>query len=265
MIITDKTKPHAIFLDIDGTLCDNGKTESLNIAVYPERNLKAISKARALGHKVFINTGRGFAALPENIFDEVELDGSVTGLGTHIIVDGKTVYERFIDAALLDGLVEYTLKTGSTCRFQGGKTLLVCNSVRDLKPLWKEFSTKEQFYSLLGDDGVLKFTIDKGLEGDYLDYLSERFDLFMHSKAGEGTTKGHNKATAMKTVLDMLGIPEERSIAMGDSVNDVDMLGAAGISVAMGNAPDKVKEMCDTVTASAVEGGVGRAIEDLLF
>ena len=40
-------------------------------------------------------------------------------------------------------------------------------------------------------------------------------------------------------------------------MNDMDMLKYAGISVAMGNAVEAVKEVCEYITTSAEEGGVG--------
>lgn len=54
------------------------------------------------------------------------------------------------------------------------------------------------------------------------------------------------------------------SWAFGDSYNDVDMLAAAGVGVAMGNAPDGVKAHADRITASADRGGVAIALRELL-
>ena len=65
--------------------------------------------------------------------------------------------------------------------------------------------------------------------------------------------------------LDVLGIPVERSIAMGDGPNDIEVLVAAGTAVATDNATQQVKDICDLVTASSVDGGVGLAIEKLLL
>ena len=54
-----------------------------------------------------------------------------------------------------------------------------------------------------------------------------------------------------------------RSVAIGDSANDIDMLKAADISVAMGNSDQSLKDMCDFVTLSNDEGGVGEIIGKL--
>ena len=64
----------------------------------------------------------------------------------------------------------------------------------------------------------------------------------------------------MKQVLEYYGTDISHCIAMGDSLNDSDMLEAAGISVAMGNAVDDIKSICDYVSVDADKGGVAVAI-----
>jgi len=49
-------------------------------------------------------------------------------------------------------------------------------------------------------------------------------------------------------------------IAMGDSMNDYDMIEAAGVGVAMGNAIDKIKEIADFTTSDVNEAGVAEAL-----
>ncbi len=52
---------------------------------------------------------------------------------------------------------------------------------------------------------------------------------------------------------------------MGDNYNDIDMLKYAGLGVAMGNAPEEVKQAADFVTLSNEEDGVAAALEKYLF
>ena len=56
--------------------------------------------------------------------------------------------------------------------------------------------------------------------------------------------------------MEHFNLSVEESIAFGDGGNDVDMLLAAGIGVAMGNASDKVKAAADEVCGSVEEDGV---------
>lgn len=74
----------------------------------------------------------------------------------------------------------------------------------------------------------------------------------------------HGEATKGKgllTVCRHLGIDPKHTMAIGDSGNDIPMLSVAGLSVAMGNAPDFVKAAARTVTLSNEEDGVAVAVE----
>ena len=62
----------------------------------------------------------------------------------------------------------------------------------------------------------------------------------------------------------MTGIAPEAAIAFGDSENDIEMLRAAGVGIAMGNADDGVKAVANQVTRSNNEDGIAAALEQLL-
>lgn len=53
-------------------------------------------------------------------------------------------------------------------------------------------------------------------------------------------------------------------MSIGDYYNDLGMFREAGLSVAMGNAPDDVKARADVVAATNREGGLGQAILAIL-
>jgi hydroxymethylpyrimidine pyrophosphatase-like HAD family hydrolase len=64
------------------------------------------------------------------------------------------------------------------------------------------------------------------------------------------------KGVAVQEVLRYFQLEAENAIAFGDGENDIDMLQAAGLGVAMGNASDRVKEMADEVCGSVEEDGI---------
>lgn len=70
-----------------------------------------------------------------------------------------------------------------------------------------------------------------------------------------------NKAQALQLVAEHYGIPQANVLAIGDSYNDLGMLAWAGIGVAVGNAPQLVKDAADHVTSSNDEDGVAEALE----
>jgi Cof subfamily protein (haloacid dehalogenase superfamily) len=72
---------------------------------------------------------------------------------------------------------------------------------------------------------------------------------------------GADKGTALSLVLDRLGIQRQRSLAIGDNLNDLPMFGVAGTSVAVGNALEQVKRRASAVAPSDDEEGVAWALE----
>jgi len=70
---------------------------------------------------------------------------------------------------------------------------------------------------------------------------------------------GH-KGTGITAVAKHFNIPMEDTVAIGDNHNDSGMFEVAGLSIAMGNAEDEIKEMTDVVTLTNDENGVAHAI-----
>ncbi len=77
----------------------------------------------------------------------------------------------------------------------------------------------------------------------------------------EFVDKGVSKAEALKRIGEQYGIKREEMIAIGDGDNDLEMLEYAGLGIAMGNAHDHVKAVCEDVTASNDDDGVAKAIK----
>lgn len=72
---------------------------------------------------------------------------------------------------------------------------------------------------------------------------------------------GCSKASGVIALAEYLNIPLKQVMALGDNNNDIKMLQSVGWGVAMGQAPDAVKAVARTVTASNAEEGVAQAIE----
>lgn len=74
-----------------------------------------------------------------------------------------------------------------------------------------------------------------------------------------------NKGEAVKFLAQEYGIPLSKTVAMGDNLNDLSMIKAAGIGVAVGNATDALKAAADDVTATNDEGAVAKIIKKYGF
>lgn len=89
----------------------------------------------------------------------------------------------------------------------------------------------------------------------------------LHVSASEHTNlelipKHIDKATAVKELQTLTGIGPEQTIAFGDGLNDLGMLKAAGISVAMENAVPQVKQTARYMTDANVDDGVANFLND---
>ena len=73
-----------------------------------------------------------------------------------------------------------------------------------------------------------------------------------------------NKGVGLRAACAALDVAPEETIAFGDSENDIEMLRAAGVGVAMANADDAVKKAADMITSSNNENGIAVALERLL-
>jgi Cof subfamily protein (haloacid dehalogenase superfamily) len=76
---------------------------------------------------------------------------------------------------------------------------------------------------------------------------------------------GASKGLALAAVGMAYGIKREEMIAVGDGYNDVSMLEYAGLGVAMGNAPEEIKALCQYTTLSNDEDGVAAVIEKYIL
>ena len=77
----------------------------------------------------------------------------------------------------------------------------------------------------------------------------------------EVTDREATKARGLETACRLLGVDMGQVMAIGDSGNDISSLRAAGLGVAMGNAPEEVLAAADVVTGTNVQDGAAQAIE----
>ena len=94
--------------------------------------------------------------------------------------------------------------------------------------------------------------------------LAAEFD-FVRSASDlcEIMPKGIDKGTALPKLAELLGIDMRRTIAIGDYNNDLGMIRAAGMGIAVANAVDEVKAIADHVTVSNEEHAIAKIISDI--
>ena len=93
------------------------------------------------------------------------------------------------------------------------------------------------------------------------DLFRPDYEVLVHDfKVAEIVPKGCHKAKGMERMCAQVGIDIHDSIAVGDSINDVDMLRAAGIGICMGNGTEIAKKNADYITKDLYDDGIYHAL-----
>lgn len=247
---------YAVFLDFDGTI----GYDFTDVKIHPD-NIETIKQVRALGHKVFLCTGRSGGFIPDFITDSIEFDGIIAGMGAEIYIDGEVLKQQLIGCDEVYKITDYFVKNGHGVRLEGPDDV------------YCTYQSKRYNFVIIKDAEDYKkanYPITSILIKDFPDdevmrKLSKKYELAYHTGCFEFSAKGCTKDSAMDAVLEYVGIPLSRSIAIGDSTNDIGMLKHAAIGIAMGNSYDEVKKEIKLTTDTCENAGVAKALKKYLL
>lgn len=252
-----KTKQYAVFLDIDNTLMSAGKI--------PQENIDAIKETRKQGSFVFINTARSYAFIPDVLKDESLLDGYIAGIGTDLRLHGEQISSNPLTTRELKFIASHFINDTREIAFEGEDEMIWINPEERRIPVNHILKSADEFDTIYKDYKISKMYVRGKLSDDELKIFGRDYILYQHEDYAEFVKKGFGKAVGMIKMTEHLGLSQDNCIAMGDSSNDKDMLSAAGISVAMGNAIEPIKEMCTYVSCHAKDGGVAKALKKFIL
>ena len=269
-----------LFFDIDGTLAMPGRTVS-------QRTRDAIRAARANGHKAFICTGRSPELVNEDILS-IGFDGGIFHAGGRAMIDGRTVYENHADSKMLDDVlpsikeyaVFYNYETTDGdyfSRFDPDvlKEVQVDGANTELLRLIEALASPENRpvcdYAGQGIYKVFFFVrkvadYEKIIEAFGPGYLPTNFSNMIEDLpivACEVTRADINKGAAILGLCSYLKASVSDTISFGDSMNDIMMIRTTGLSVAMANAEQRVKDEADVICESCDDDGVAKELERL--
>ncbi|AEE97371.1 Cof-type HAD-IIB family hydrolase [Mahella australiensis] len=260
-----------IVADMDGTLLNDKKEIS-------PKNREYIEKYRKAGGLFTIATGRGRPAV-EDIVKEININIPVivyNGAQLYDFRNKKAIYEAFLDQKAYTMALVLLHKLNITfLAYQGPHMWVERISPVILKHLAKENIKINNVTAASIDtfptEGINKIlTITEQSDFDEFAMLFSQAGLtgvrFVQSEVNyfeilpEGVSKGH----ALEELAAYLDIPLSQTAAIGDHMNDIEMLRAAGLGVAMANARDEVKRCARFITKSNNDDGVAYFIELLL-
>ncbi|MDO8692356.1 MAG: Cof-type HAD-IIB family hydrolase [Dehalococcoidia bacterium] len=91
-------------------------------------------------------------------------------------------------------------------------------------------------------------------------YITKSLPIFC-----EIANPGCNKGNALAALASRLGVTQEETVAIGDGLNDLEMVQWAGLGIAMGNAPPELKGAAGMITGTIKEDGAAQALEDIFL
>lgn len=253
----------AIFSDVDGTLI------SFETHRVPQSAVEALREAHRSGIKIIIATGRPFTDLHE--IEEIPYDAMVTLNGSHCALrNGTSVLRRQISLDDFHNAQQLSCRYGFALAVETDRGIMVDRLTPDIIELVKLVNhpvppvgdLEKEFVE--GKCCQLCFFCDMETEREVMAQLPALSASRWNPIFADINVAGVDKATGIRTFADYYGFDVSETIAFGDGGNDIPMLRAAGIGVAMGNASETVKQAADYVTETVDEDGIRNALERLL-
>lgn len=264
-----------ITLDLDGTLLNSDKQLT-------QQNAQALACAAARGIEIVPTTGRFFSGMPEIIRSLPYLHYAITinGAAVYDVRQDADIARAEIPLPLAVEIMRYldTLPVIYDCYMNNWGWMTRAMQLRadafapdehylrmirnlrtpvdDLKSYLLETGRDVQKIQLFLTDPALRLTLLRQLGGQFE-------GLCVSSSVPnniEINSTDANKGEALRKLAAHLGLDISQTMAIGDGLNDLSMLRAAGIGVAMENACPEAKQAADYVTGSCDESGVAAAI-----
>lgn len=247
-----------LFTDMDGTLLDSDKQVSDSLR-------QLIRQMIAAGNRLVLNSGRTQSSI-EKAMRRIDLSFpgmliiSTNGNAVYDCDTKQFLFEKTVPMDIAQGVIDLAHKHG-----------LHIQSYTDSHVVCEHDNAELAFYkkgtgmdAVLSDD-IMK-TVGKApckllavnlesrsrlepLRNEVLEKYGDTITaLYSCDQYLEFFDKTAGKGNALRYVCDYLDVPLSDAVAAGDAENDISMLEAAGIGVAMANADPQVKEHADYIT-----------------
>jgi len=259
----------AVFIDLDGTLLNRHAQVS-------ERNSACLKKLVAKGVHVVIATGRPVESIRQLVggIQSPSPVISLSGSMVHKSLHGESLAAQIIPFETMHSLLE-------VCRGLDGVKNILLDEAEGFYAL-QDDPVIDEFIGMYGKKPTM-FTFDNIPQGPVLSILvharEDRRTIYqtLHEQFGdlvhftyfreypwiELSAFESNKGQAMAVVCQHLGIGLQEVIAIGDGANDLEMIAAAGLGIAMENGDDEVKAVADRVAPHHNLDGVAAILEEL--
>ncbi|WP_148629696.1 HAD family hydrolase [Bacillus sp. E214] len=279
-------------VDLDGTLLN----AEMDI---DKETIEALHDFKSRGGKVIICSGRTPLAT-RWIAEAIRLSDPIIAYNGAVIQgrDGKIIQQSTFKKESLLAFIDACQSYGVYGHLYEGDCLLVPeknkwnekwieNNILPLQGTGVEMGGCERFraqceirlfhsfdeYVKENEPAIQKLAAFRKEQGDYEGFMDRLFNMENHFEVSssfgftslEITPPKTTKASALEYLAKRLGLDMSEVAAIGDNFNDRQMLLSAGLGIAMGNAPEEVKEAADAVTEPNDRMGVAHAIKKYIM
>lgn len=249
-----------LFMDLDGTLLNDQKE------ITPG-NRAALEAALERGHGVIITTGRPLkSAMAQARKLQLDKPGcyliAYNGAMIYDWADNRQLFARTLDIPTVLDIFDYVNQQGFHLQTYDTWDVLVeprCDDaiVRQYCDLIRmDFKVIRDVHTDLREEPVKILIIEQQdlpgiqrLQQQIGQHFGHKVDTFFSNPTYmEVVPAGMNKGEAVRMLCQMLHVPIENAVAVGDAANDLSMIRMAGIGIAMANGTDEVKKVANYVT-----------------
>lgn len=256
--------------DIDGTILKY--TGEFNKEV-----IECIKNLDKSGIKVVLVTGRMYKSA-KKIADEIGISSPIVSFQGALVCDNsedeKVLYERDIPNDLALKIIDWAHNENIYMNLYMDDNLYVeqeneyTHKYVDhqhipfvVKPFSELKIDKVNKILLIDYNDAERVTrLTKKLQEDFPElFICKSCDYFCEVCHPEAT-----KGDGLKFLQEKLGLSKDEILTIGDHNNDIELLNAGGIKVAMGNATDELKAIADYVTDTVDNNGFVKAMEKFI-
>ncbi|MFO8041911.1 MAG: Cof-type HAD-IIB family hydrolase [Alkalispirochaeta sp.] len=250
----------------------------------PEANRTALQLLHRRGIAVVFSSGRATASLrrvAQGIVEPADDEFLISFNGARVtsVLSGNVLSEQLIDTSIIRDIASYTRAHRLLIHGYDGDTFLAEHTAPGHQERSRQYAADTgmawQAVPELGaalPKGSAKLLVigDHEALAEHRQKLIEigkgRLDVtFSKPTYLEVVPVGISKGTALATLADHLGIPIAETVAIGDSLNDIEMIRAAGLGVAVANARDELKAAADVVLERSAEDGAIQELAERFF
>lgn len=254
-----------IATDLDGTLFDH------RLTIRP-RVRAALAAAQAAGHALTLATGRMYRATAPIAAELGIAQPLICYQGALVRQGGQIVQHLTLPLAVAQAAVRFADERGLHLNAYVDDRLFVAQRTPEadyyvsLSPEAEIEEVGDLARFLTHEPTKLVFITEEAALPALLAEAQQRWGqvaqvVRSHARFFELTHPAASKGRALLSLAERLGVPRQRTLAIGDNLNDLSMIEAAGVGVAMGDAPPLLQAAADWVAPPLAQDGLARAIE----